>query len=39
MWATHYGTYDHLARVQEWSLIGDDEEDEINPRTRSRAGP
>ena len=29
MWATHYGTYDHLARVQEWSLIGDDEDDEI----------
>jgi ATP-dependent helicase/nuclease subunit B len=22
MWSTHYGTYDHLARVQEWSLIG-----------------
>ena len=22
MWTTHYGTYDHLARVQEWSLIG-----------------
>jgi len=22
MWKTHYGTYDHLARVQEWSLIG-----------------
>jgi len=39
MWATHYGTYDHLARVQEWSLIGDDEEDEISPRVSSRAGP
>lgn len=22
MWSTHYGTYDHLARVQEWSLVG-----------------
>jgi ATP-dependent helicase/nuclease subunit B len=22
MWTTHYGTYDHLARVQEWSLTG-----------------
>jgi ATP-dependent helicase/nuclease subunit B len=22
MWSTHYGTYDHLARVQEWSLTG-----------------
>jgi ATP-dependent helicase/nuclease subunit B len=22
MWKTHYGTYDHLARVQEWSLVG-----------------
>jgi ATP-dependent helicase/nuclease subunit B len=31
MWTTHYGTYDHLARVQEWSLIGDDEEDESGP--------
>ena len=31
MWATHYGNYDHLARVQEWSLIGDDE------RRRSRS--
>ena len=39
MWTTHYGTYDHLARVQEWSLAGDDEEDEIAPRVSSRAGP
>jgi ATP-dependent helicase/nuclease subunit B len=39
MWTTHYGTYDHLARVQEWSLVGDDEEDEISPRVSSRAGP
>ena len=39
MWTTHYGTYDHLARVQEWSLVGDDEEDEIRPRVSSRAGP
>ena len=22
MWATHYGDYDHLARVKEWSLTG-----------------
>ena len=22
MWKNHYGTYDHLARVQEWSLAG-----------------
>jgi len=22
MWSTHYGTYDHLARVKEWSLTG-----------------
>ena len=25
MWTTRYGTYDHLARVQEWSLTGGDE--------------
>jgi ATP-dependent helicase/nuclease subunit B len=22
MWTTHYGDYDHLARVKEWSLTG-----------------
>ena len=22
MWKTHYGDYDHLARVKEWSLAG-----------------
>jgi hypothetical protein len=22
MWSTHYGTYDHLARVREWSQTG-----------------
>jgi hypothetical protein len=22
MWSTHYGDYDHLARVKEWSLTG-----------------
>jgi ATP-dependent helicase/nuclease subunit B len=22
MWKNHYGTYDHLARIQEWSLTG-----------------
>jgi ATP-dependent helicase/nuclease subunit B len=27
MWTTHYGTYDHLARVQEWSLTGGAAED------------
>ena len=25
MWKTHYGDYDHLARVKEWSLAGGDE--------------
>ncbi len=25
MWKTHYGDYDHLARVKEWSLTGGDE--------------
>ncbi len=29
MWTTHYGTYDHLARVQEWSLSGN--ETEVDP--------
>ena len=27
MWKTHYGDYDHLARVKEWSLAGGAEED------------
>jgi ATP-dependent helicase/nuclease subunit B len=27
MWVTHYGTYDHLARVQEWSLTGGAKDD------------
>jgi ATP-dependent helicase/nuclease subunit B len=27
MWKSRYGTYDHLARVKEWSVGGDDEED------------
>jgi ATP-dependent helicase/nuclease subunit B len=26
MWSTHYGDYDHLARVKEWSLAGGGEE-------------
>jgi ATP-dependent helicase/nuclease subunit B len=26
MWKTHYGDYDHLARVKEWSLTGGDDE-------------
>ena len=25
MWKSRYGTYDHLARVKEWSVGGDDE--------------
>jgi ATP-dependent helicase/nuclease subunit B len=29
MWTNHYGTYDHLARVQEWSLTGATNEDPI----------
>jgi ATP-dependent helicase/nuclease subunit B len=28
MWKSRYGTYDHLARVKEWSIGGDDEEAE-----------
>ena len=27
MWKTHYGDYDHLARVKEWSLTGGVDED------------
>jgi ATP-dependent helicase/nuclease subunit B len=27
MWSTHYGTYDHLARVQEWSPTGGAKDD------------
>jgi hypothetical protein len=26
MWKTRYGTYDHLARVKEWSVGGDEED-------------
>jgi ATP-dependent helicase/nuclease subunit B len=26
MWKTQYGRYDHLARVKEWSVVGEDEE-------------
>jgi ATP-dependent helicase/nuclease subunit B len=26
MWKTRYGTYDHLARVKEWSVGGEEEE-------------
>jgi len=26
MWKTHYGDYDHLARVKEWSATGGDDE-------------
>ncbi|MFN3658249.1 MAG: double-strand break repair protein AddB [Pseudolabrys sp.] len=28
MWKTHYGDYDHLARVKEWSLTGGGDEGE-----------
>ena len=28
MWRNHYGDYDHLARVKEWSLSGGDDEGE-----------
>lgn len=28
MWKTHYGDYDHLARVKEWSLTGAEDEGE-----------
>jgi ATP-dependent helicase/nuclease subunit B len=28
MWTTHYGDYDHLARVKEWSLTGGADEGE-----------
>ena len=28
MWTTHYGDYDHLARVKEWSLSGGSDEGE-----------
>ncbi len=27
MWTTHYGTYDHLARVKEWSSVGGADDD------------
>jgi ATP-dependent helicase/nuclease subunit B len=27
MWKSRYGTYDHLARVKEWSVGGDDDEE------------
>jgi len=29
MWKTHYGEYDHLARVREWSATGGVDEDVI----------
>jgi ATP-dependent helicase/nuclease subunit B len=28
MWTTHYGDYDHLARVKEWSITGGEDEGE-----------
>jgi hypothetical protein len=27
MWTTHYGDYDHLARVKEWSATGGEIDD------------
>jgi ATP-dependent helicase/nuclease subunit B len=27
MWTTRYGDYDHLARVPEWSVFGDENEE------------
>ena len=27
MWKNRYGTYDHLARVKEWSVGGEEEEE------------
>ena len=27
MWTTHYGDYDHLARVKEWSATGGEVDD------------
>jgi ATP-dependent helicase/nuclease subunit B len=27
MWTTHYGDYDHLARVKEWSATGGGEDE------------
>jgi ATP-dependent helicase/nuclease subunit B len=27
MWTTHYGDYDHLARVKEWSATGGEEDE------------
>jgi hypothetical protein len=27
MWRTHYGDYDHLARVKEWSRSGGEIDD------------
>jgi hypothetical protein len=26
MWRTRYGDYDHLARVKEWQLAGEDDD-------------
>jgi hypothetical protein len=27
MWTAHYGEYDHLARVKEWSAAGGENDD------------
>ena len=39
MWTTRYGTYDHLARVQEWSLTGGADEDEAWRMSAARTFP
>ena len=39
MWKTHYGDYDHLARVKEWSLTGGGDEGEIHERRRASFRP
>ncbi len=33
MWTTHYGDYDHLARVKEWSATGGGEDEVVTART------
>ncbi len=39
MWTTHYGTYDHLARVQEWSLTGGGDDDGGRRMSKPRVIP
>ena len=37
MWTTRYGTYDHLARVKEWSLTAGVDDNDISRRRRMSA--